>query len=269
MAGWSRSVYHPWERWLMSHSRCKAVFPRDHLTAQRLQKWSIPTFDLGNPMMDMQPPAGLFHSQAGETQPMLTVVLLPGSRPPEVYENWRLIAQSFPKLVEAFAPILFLGAIAPGLQLEPLSQVLQAQGWCLLPNEASKIINDPTALTFHQGRATLILTQHAFSDCLDQGNLAIAMAGTATEQFVGLGKPVITLPGHGPQFTLAFANAQSRLLGLSVTLVDEPTQVSESVKALLNDPQRLCLIAENGRRRMGSSGAASRIAACLMETLIR
>jgi len=39
------------------------------------------------------------------------------------------------------------------------------------------------------------------------------MAGTATEQFVGLGKPAIAIPGIGPQFTAAFAEAQSRHLG--------------------------------------------------------
>ncbi len=50
--GWSGSVYLPWERWLMSRTRCKAVFPRDKLTTTILQQWSIPAFDLGNPMMD-------------------------------------------------------------------------------------------------------------------------------------------------------------------------------------------------------------------------
>ncbi|MEB3358171.1 MAG: hypothetical protein VKK04_15695, partial [Synechococcales bacterium] len=29
MEGWSGSVYLPWERWLMGHPRCRAVFPRD------------------------------------------------------------------------------------------------------------------------------------------------------------------------------------------------------------------------------------------------
>ena len=48
----SGSIYHPWERWLMSRRRCRAVFPRDSLTTEILKKWPIPAFDLGNPMMD-------------------------------------------------------------------------------------------------------------------------------------------------------------------------------------------------------------------------
>ncbi|MEM6612904.1 MAG: lipid-A-disaccharide synthase-related protein, partial [Cyanobacteria bacterium P01_C01_bin.72] len=46
------SVYLPWERWLMSCDRCRGVFPRDSLTTEVLQQWSIPAYDLGNPMMD-------------------------------------------------------------------------------------------------------------------------------------------------------------------------------------------------------------------------
>jgi uncharacterized protein (TIGR03492 family) len=86
------------------------------------------------------------------------------------------------------------------------------------------------------------------------------MTGTGTEQFVGLGKPAITLPGAGPQFTPAFAEAQTRLLGPSVTLVQQPAEVVSAVQALLQAPDRLQLIAANGRHRLGPSGAAARIA---------
>ncbi len=97
------------------------------------------------------------------------------------------------------------------------------------------------------------------------GDVAIAMAGTATEQFVGLGKPAIALPGKGPQFTPAFAEAQSRLLGPSVTLVKRPDKVAEVIQQLLRDPDLLQLIGENGQRRMGEPGASQRIATHLME----
>ncbi len=91
------------------------------------------------------------------------------------------------------------------------------------------------------------------------------MAGTATEQFVGLGKPAIGIPGNGPQFTPAFAEAYTRLLGPSFILVDRPTRVADVVQSLLRDPDRLQLIAKNGRHRLGEPGAASRIAKCLIE----
>jgi uncharacterized protein (TIGR03492 family) len=88
LEGWAGSVYLPWERWLMQHPRCRAVFPRDSLTASILQRWAIPTFDLGNPMMDGLEPTGLEFglttTAAADARP-LTFVLLPGSRPPEAY----------------------------------------------------------------------------------------------------------------------------------------------------------------------------------------
>jgi hypothetical protein len=51
--------------------------------------------------------------------------------------------------------------------------------------------------------------------------------------------------------------------------VKQPDQVASAVQQLLRDPDRLQLIAENGRRRMGQPGAATRIASCLMERLER
>ena len=93
-----------------------------------------------------------------------------------------------------------------------------------------------------QRKATLILSQQSFNDYLYEADLAVAMAGTATEQFVGLGKPAIAIPGTGPQFTPAFAEAQSRLLGPSLILVKHPSEVATAMQLLLSDSNRLQLI---------------------------
>ncbi|MBE9179435.1 hypothetical protein IQ268_12765 [Oculatella sp. LEGE 06141] len=260
---WSGSVYLPWERWLMSHPRCKAVFPRDTLTTTILKEWNIPAFDLGNPMMDGLEPSGIQFRLDGEVgndvERSLTFVLLPGSRAPEVYQNWQLILQAVAAIMVQGRSkrLLFLGAIAPHLDVAPLSQALISQGWQQQPSTPD--------LKFTQRAATLILSQSAYNDCLHQADFAIAMAGTATEQFVGLGKPAITLVGEGPQFTPAFAEAQTRLLGPSAILIKQPEQVVNVIDALLQDPDRLQLIADNGYRRMGAPGAAKRIADHLME----
>ncbi|MBF1999825.1 MAG: hypothetical protein IGS38_03805 [Synechococcales cyanobacterium M58_A2018_015] len=258
---WSGSVYLPWDRWLMRHRRCRAVFPRDTLTTRILKKWAIPAFDLGNPMMDGLEPTGSLQLPPTDEQP-LTFVLLPGSRPPEAYANWQLLTQAVSALVISFArqrPLLFLAAIAPQLDLAPLQRPLETCGW--------RCTSSTPHPQFTQYNATLVLTQTAFSDCLHQSDFALAMAGTATEQFVGLGKPALIFPGQGPQFTPAFAEAQARLLGPSVTLVEQPSRAASVVQALLHDPDRLQLIQANGFRRMGSAGAAQRIATCLLQCL--
>ncbi|NJK47035.1 hypothetical protein HC931_01385 [Candidatus Gracilibacteria bacterium] len=279
---WLGSVYSPLDRWLMARPRCKAVFPRDSLTTTILQQCSIPAFDLGNPMMD-----GIVKSRKSEGRGQediltLTILLLPGSRSPEAERNWQMILTAITEVISSFyvtnfssrlpikTNLRFIGAIAPALNLDPFIEHLKEYGWYSQSSESFKIpIADPDALIFTQNNTQLILSQNAdsYSDSLQIANLAIAMAGTATEQFVGLGKPVITIPSKGPQFTYAFAEAQSRLLGCSVILVQTPQQVAGAVQSLLQDPDRWQQIKENGPRRMGSFGAGDRIARCLIERL--
>ncbi|MGI8501975.1 MAG: lipid-A-disaccharide synthase-related protein [Hassallia sp.] len=277
----SGSVYHPWERWLMSRPHCKAIFPRDSLTTEILKKWSIPAFDLGNPMMDglepSFPQARVYRGDAEQQEIIrpLIVTLLPGSRSPEAYANWEQIMVAVSSVMGSFAErdylsrtgtMVFLGAIASGLDLNILCQSLQSQGWHL-HSESPVQISDANALTFKSNNAYLILTQEAYNDCLHLGDLAIAMAGTATEQFIGLGKPAIAIPGNGPQYNPGFAEAQSRHLGSSLILVEQAAQVGQVVRSLFNDPDKLQAIADNGLRRMGKPGAARRIAECLQNRL--
>jgi uncharacterized protein (TIGR03492 family) len=282
LENFSGSIYHPWERWLMSRQRCRAVFPRDSLTTQILKKWTIPAFDLGNPMMDdLEPsfPTARFYGTDIEQQELarsLIVTLLPGSRPPEAYANWQKILTAVSTLItfsqerdfqaRTSKTLVFLGAIAPSLHFESMRQILISHGFHPHPESP---IQFPHAeiLTFKQKNAYLLLTQTAYNDCLHLADLAIAMAGTATEQFVGLGKPAIIIPGKGPQFTFSFAEAQSRLLGPSVILVEQPQEVAQVVRSLFANPDQLHRIAENGLRRMGKPGAAQRIADCLIKRL--
>jgi uncharacterized protein (TIGR03492 family) len=266
----SGSIYHPWERWLMSRDRCLAVFPRDGLTTRILQQMSVPAFDVGNPMMDnLQPrfsPAEFYRSpsQEPETAKPLVITLLPGSRPPEAYANWELIIKAVSAFGANYSSLVFLGAIAPGLELSILSATLTFQGW-QIATTSPVALPDPDVVVWQKNHAYLLLTQTAYNDCLHRADLAIAMAGTATEQFVGLGKPAIAIPGAGPQYNPAFAEAQSRLLGTSLILVDNPQQVPHVAYSLLQNPERLQIICENGIRRMGKSGAARRIADCLRQ----
>jgi uncharacterized protein (TIGR03492 family) len=284
---WSGCVYFPWERWLLSRPRCKAVFPRDALTTETLRQWAIPAFDLGNPMMDGitamdKPPIPsdkpLSPSPHLPTLPIsrvpasvsLTVLLLPGSRSPEAERNWQVLIEAAAGVISAFdrCSVTFLAAIAPALNLEPFEQSLMDRGWQPRPDWQLSSLAETDALAFTQQQATLWLTQHAYRECLLAAEVAIAMAGTATEQFVGLGKPAIAVPGQGPQFTPIFARAQARLLGKSLILVEQPAQVASTLETLLGDGDRLERIAENGKRRMGLPGAAERIAHCLLPTLL-
>ena len=253
------SVYLPWERWLMSRNSCKAVFPRDSLTTEILQKCSVPAYDMGNPMMD-----GITANNQSVKLEQLNVLLLPGSRMPEALRNWQQIITSLSEIIKTFPPekLQFLGAIAPALNLMAFIEEADAQGWETVTEQSHTV-------TLTKGKMSLILSQNSYQQFLQQSDIAIAMAGTATEQFVGLGKPAVIMSGAGPQFTYAFAEAQSRLLGCSIVMVENPEQVGMAIAKVVNNPQLLAQIALNGKRRMGESGAAQRIADCLQKTLLK
>jgi hypothetical protein len=298
--GWSGSVYLPWERWLMSRDRAQAIFVRDAITAEQLQRLGLKAHYAGNPMMDdlaptrklaalleplrtprlLQTPKSPANDSATvlpnndrnndratalyvtkKQQPVtpLTIALIPGSRQPEAYENWESILSAIPSLIQSFPqrPLILLGAIAPSLSLDQLQANLS--DWQAISAKYP---------TFTFKGITLLLVTDAYSDCLHEAEIAIATAGTATEQFVGLGKPVVTLPGKGPQFTLAFATVQAKMLGPSIQKVSSPAEVGGAIAKIMSDPDRLQLVYENGKQRMGEPGAGDAIAHQISKILL-
>jgi uncharacterized protein (TIGR03492 family) len=274
------SVYFPWERWLLSRRNCQAVFARDKLTAQILQQWQIPAFDLGNPMTDgvaidpRQSRSDLPQSFKRELSRALVITLLPGSRPPEAYTNWHQIVIAVNSLIPVFTgrQIVCLAAIVSTLDLNILDRHLCELGWRKLVEVEADLTNfipDPRAIYYRRERVTISIGTQSGREFMQMGDCAIAMAGTATEQFISLGKPAFIIPGAGPQFTPTFAEAQTRLLGESVILVPQPQDVGVMMQQLLQQPDRLQSIARNGLLRMGTPGAARRIAEHLCEVISR
>ena len=248
-AGKRATASEPWERWLMTRSICLGVFPRDLITTQELQVRGVRAVDAGNPMMD-----GfeiLPFNAAAPPQP-LPLLLLPGSRTPEAYRNWQSLVAVLSGIMAVYPAVEFGVAAAPALDYKIMGEALTVAGWTAVAQDE-----------YRHGAARLKIAA-TFMEMAQRATGAIAMAGTATEQFVGLGKPAIILPGSGPQFTPAFARAQTRLLGPSVTLVEDPEQVGPTLHKILTDPQQRRAIYDNGRRRMGDPGAAARIASQLL-----
>ena len=249
------SIFFPWERALMNSDRCKAIFVRDLLTAETLNRdFKLSAIYLGNSMMDGLKPKGI---DFGIGEDEWVVAILPGSRSPEAYENWmtlmlcaQVVSRTIPHNVH------FLVAIAPDLDLEIIGQSIIQKGWLRLDETTFKVQN-----------ARLILLKEGFGDCLHQCHLGLAMAGTATEQLVGLGKPVITIAGNGPQFTRKFAEEQADLLGCSINLIDKPAQVADVLHEILQDSDYFQEVVRNGEERMGQAGASARIAKYMAENI--
>lgn len=234
------SDYFLWERWLMARPRCLGVFPRDSLTSRSLQRLGLRVYDLGNPMMDgfdLASPSWPIKDLLPDPAPALLV--LPGSRPPEAYRNWQrlmAIVARLPSHIQVYA------AIPSSLSLDRLGSGAQER--------------------------QIHLIQGHFEACVQRATVVLAMAGTATEQCVGMGKPVVTIAGEGPQFTPRFAEAQTRLLGPSVTFCsahDAPQAILTLIDRLAREPEFQKQLHTWGRQRMGSAGASASIARHLVQ----
>jgi len=239
------------ERFLMNHPRCLHTFTRDQTTAERLAELGVTASYQGNPMMD-----GLGVQSEPPSETGFTIGLLPGSRPGETQANFLQLldcAQALQAL--SSIPVHFMAAIAPGLGLASFLSIALAQGWQW---------QEPY---LYAGKTRIWLRTAAFGKVLGASQLFFAMAGTATEQAVGLGRPVITLPGEGPQFTLRFAQLQCQLLGESVLLGLTPQACAHIAWDVLHSPQRLKAIRTNGSLRMGQPGGAMAIARYLQKFL--
>ena len=105
-----------------------------------------------------------------------------------------------------------------------------------------------------------------FDKLLLKSSCCISMAGTAAEQAIGLGKPVIQIEGKGPQFTKSFAEAQRRLLGKYVFCAsnykDKNDQINQTIKLIIKviyliklNKKFMISCNKNAKKRLGENKA--------------
>ncbi|HEX3044816.1 MAG TPA: lipid-A-disaccharide synthase-related protein [Bacillota bacterium] len=260
------------ERWLMKRF-CTKVFPRDQITAANLAGYGIPAEFAGNVMMDSLDFMGPDLNGVGN---QWVIGILPGSRS-DAYINLEDISKvvvAFEKLKAASGirrPVKYLVALSGGLAFAEVSRYLASFGWAVIepdPDERQRGIVGYLEYSRPEFSARLSFTQGRFADVLQASQAVIGLAGTANEQAVGLGKPVVTFVGRGSQFTKKFVRTQKKLLGDSVSVVgSEPGTVAKELLAILMDDSRHARMAQIGWERMGDPGAVKRITAEIQASL--
>lgn len=253
----------PWiTEFCLRSPRCQRVFTRDQFTAEDLQQRGLKkAIFAGYPIMDVLQSG---NNDLGLAPNLPMIALLPGSRLPEAIHNLQLQLQA----CEAIAfkrPVQFRAALVPSITEEDLQVLAKTMGWRY--HGSGKLVNPVQNFR-------VICYWDAFADILQQCDLAIGMAGTAVEQAVGLGKPVVQIPGAGPQFTYAFAEAQMRLLGSSVkTIGKSPNDdslfenVAKNIDKILDDSDYLETCLQNGKQRVGDAGGSVGIAQRILELI--
>jgi len=210
------------------------TFTRDLLTKDYLQNQSIESECYGNVMMDTIS----FHNENFQLEKEdITIGILPGSRQ-ESYENLKLIANIIKEIQrkKLKEKVVFLIAISKSLDIDRVKIILEKY-----PN---------------------IIISEKFGDIIKNSQVILGLAGTANEQAIGLGKPVVAFPALGPQTSHYRFRLQKRLLGNSIELLDEynPQKIANTLLALIVDKHKQKKVQQIGKERMGPPGAASKIA---------
>jgi uncharacterized protein (TIGR03492 family) len=255
----------------LNSSRCLTVFTRDSYTAFDLQRQGIAKAQFGGiPALDRLVPAGKdLHLKPD----VPTIALLPGSRMPEAARNFCLQLQLVVEIAKVMpeSGFQFRAALVPNL-MEQLDDIAKSQGWQL--NQGILTYSPLGSSAEESPLVEVRCYSDAFSDILCSSNLVIGMAGLAVDLAVAIGKPIIQIPGEGPQFTYQFAEAQTRLLGISAqTIGTKPAtpeilkQAAKRVVETLQDSDYLAKCKENGPERFGPPGASERIARFLLNSL--
>ena len=250
----------PWpSKFFLLSKKAKKIYTRDSLTANdlTLQLKKKVSF-LGNPFMDK-----FFFRDKDLKKSEFSIGLFPGSRFPEILDNFILILEVLEAISDFkyFQKIEFNFAIVNALSSSKIREIFKNRKWVYLEK-----INDKNLLNFQYKSLKVNLYWNTFDEILLKSRCCISMAGTAAEQAIGLGKPVIQIEGKGPQFTKSFAEAQRRLLGKYVFCAtnykNKNDQINQTIHLIIKviyqiklNKKFLISCNENAKQRLGGNKA--------------
>ncbi len=257
----------PWPGKLcLKSKRVLNIYTRDQLTAKDLSnQLRRKILFLGNPFMDL-----VFTSTKQLNKKSFRLGILPGSRRPELDRNILMILrvlQNIPEEILLDINISFDMALVDSLTKNDLVKLVDKYGWDIqnlsLNDNSFALVNKYCQVFIHR---------NSFASVLQSSDIFLCMAGTAAEQAIGLAKPVIQLPGDGPQFTNNFAEAQRRLLGPTILCaqrknvkklniyVDTANLILEIRGRYFADSNFRDLCKKEAKLRLGNEGGTKKIA---------
>jgi len=250
----------PWpSKFFLLSQKARKIYTRDSLTANDLtfQLKKKVSF-LGNPFMDK-----FFPRSREFNTSEFSIGLFPGSRFPEIIDNFVLILEVLETLSDLryFQKIEFNFAIVNALSSLKIKEIFDKRRWLYLEKTKEKHL-----LKFRYKSLEVNIYWNNFEKILLKSRCCISMAGTAAEQAIGLGKPVIQIEGKGPQFTKSFAEAQRRLLGKYVFCAsnykDKNDQINQTIKLIIKviyliklNKRFIISCNENAKKRLGKNKA--------------
>ena len=203
------------ERWAIRRwAVCS--FPRDQVTTDVFVKQGLPARFFGNPMMDdLGCDRRVFETVTG-----IVVGLLPGSRD-EGMDNFLYFLQVCQRVAQLQPGAQFCCAFPQSLSLEVLKERCD---WKFCGHEKGVVILD-------EGSGIEVVLTTDFLAVINQADVVLGLAGTANEQAVHVGTPVVCFPGFGPQSSVTRFREQKQLLGELLTVCE--TQDVDEISGVL------------------------------------
>lgn len=245
-------AYNRFERWLIKRT-ARRVFCRDDILARQLRDAGVDAVSVGNVMMDTVP-AAAYDAQARRAHP-LAIALLPGSRS-ATPQAFALQSAAVEKIASSHPADIFV-AVAEGVDLE---QLAAAAGLQWHPPQSGQ----PADLGRLEGRGLVFhLARGALTTLIEVADVVLSQAGTATQQALGLGKPVITF--DTPANRRKRMDDEQALMGEARILTEKSADaVAAALSGLLQDQSERTRLGRIGRARLGNSGTADAVLAELM-----
>ena len=250
-SGFAHSYSAP-ERWLLKRT-CRTVFTRDAMLAEPLERAGIDARAAGNVMLDTITYGD--YDVAGRRRHSLAVTLLPGSRATTA-GSLALQVAALRLLPDDLRPDVFV-AVAGGVDVEALAA---ATGL----NKLEPQSGEPADLGRLEGQGLVLhLATGVTGNLLEAADVVLSQAGTATQQALGLGKPVVTFD-RADNRRKRMADEQA-LMGESRQLVpQDAAALAAATERLLRDPDERVRRGEIGAERLGPFGAAERVVEVLV-----
>lgn len=234
------------ERTLMR--RAAEVWVRDRLTEERLLARGVACRWLGNPMMD-----GLEAPPVEVPPGRRAVAMLAGSRR-DATENAAFLLRAAARLGPGVTALFASHPATDHARLRDFAGGTELPGWRLDRERGEEL------RLFHGGGAEARLLRGAFAGVLRAAEMAVGLAGTANEQAVGLGLPLVAVPGAEVQGEGYLRMKMPWFGPAALQAPREEGAVAAAVRGLLSDPEARARMGAAGRERMGPPGASARIA---------
>jgi uncharacterized protein (TIGR03492 family) len=267
------SYYDPFHSYTRLEKRllrrhCLRTFPRDFLTTKELDRARVPNTYLGNPMMDGLDGTG---DRLGIPEGNIVVGMLAGTRADAETNLLDLFAAAARVHHHHPEPARIRFVFAARSELDPqevMTTIVADPRFCdwnvkELSDQAEGVV---LRLAGPAGMETVI-AKGRFADVLHMSDIVVGMAGTANEQAIGLGIPLVTAPSSGVQGE-QYVKMKMKFFGESaVAVARDPDEIARAVGEILGDPERRARMAAAGRERMGEPGASRAIADEVLKAL--